>query len=231
MRGLRERIDMAVFAAAPDYVRLSVRLAIHPTPEQAAMARAYLREMSAMALVNRVPGDPRMAAWRAAYAAIGLGPETLPPPEALLAWADQPDGVPSQGALRDCVHGFMLCHRLPAAAYDLSAVSGDLWLRPSRGCEHYQGLGDDRPSIPPINELILADTSEQVLARHWHGAQGAATAGRPSTTDALVHIDLLPPDAADAARFAAAFQDLAETLLGARGDLRILSWEQAMVGW
>ncbi len=228
---MRERIDMAVFAAAPNFVRLSLRLRVQPSPQQSDMARDFLREMSAMAVQNRVANDPRMAAWRSAYAELGLGPEALPPPEALLAWAELPQGVPSQGALRDCVHGYMLCHRLPTAAYDLAAVSGDLWLRPSRGGEHFQGLGDDRPSNPPINELILADSADQVLARHWHGAQGAATAGVPNTTDALVHIDLLPPDAADAARFGGAFQELAEELLGDRGELRVLGFEQAMVGW
>lgn len=228
---MRERIDMAVFDAAPGFVRLSLRLRVAPTPEQEAMTRDFLREMSAMAVQNAVKPDPKLAAWRAAYRDLGLGAEAVPPPEALLAWAGLPDGVPSQGALRDCVHGYMLCHRLPTAVYDLAAVSGDLWLRPSRGGEQFQGLGDDRPGNPPINELILADSADQVLARHWHGAQGAATAGRPGTSDALVHIDLLPPDAADAARFGGAFQDLAEALLGDRGELRMLGFERAMVVW
>ena len=118
---MRERIDMAVFDAAPGFVRLSLRLTVRSTPEQVLMARDFLREMSAMAVVNKVDRDPRMAAWRAAYLDLGLGDEALPPPEALLAWAELPDGVPGQGALRDCVHGYMLCHRLPAAAYDLTA--------------------------------------------------------------------------------------------------------------
>lgn len=228
---MRERIDMAVFAVAPGFVRLSLRLALDPAAALPEAARDYLLGMADLAAQSPQAPDPRMAAWREAYQELGLGPDALPPPEALMAWTRSPGGVPSQGALRDLVHGFMLCHRLPVAAYDLGAVQGDLWLRPSRGSEQFLGLGEQRPETPPINELILADSGEQVLARHWHGAQGAPTAAHAATRLALVHIDLLPPAAGDAARFGAAFQALAADFLGQAGELRLLSMEAAQVGW
>lgn len=228
---MRERIDMAVFAVAPGFVRLSLRLALDPAAALVDGARDYLQGMADLAAQTPSAPDPRMVAWRAAYQELGLGPEALPPPEALLAWARSPGGVPGQGPLRDLVHGFMLCHRLPVAAYDLDAVQGGLWLRPSRGSEQFLGLGESRPETPPINELILADSGEQVLARHWHGAQGAPTAAHTATRLALVHIDLLPPAAGDAARFGAAFQAMAAEYLGQAGELRVLSMAEAQVGW
>lgn len=113
---------MAVFAAAPGFVRLSLQLAIDPGAALHAAARDYLGQMADLAAQSPLAPDPRMAAWRALYADLGLGPEALPPPEALLAWARSAAGVPSQGPVRDLAHGFMLCHRLPVAAYDLDAV-------------------------------------------------------------------------------------------------------------
>ncbi len=227
----RERIDMAVFGAVPDFVRVSLRLrAIEPA--RCAGRAAVLLGRSAEAVRRSFRSeDPRLAVWRDAYERVGLGSDAVPPQEALAAWASTSTGVPSQGALNDLVNAFALEHMLPAAAYELSAVRGDLWLRPSRGIERFEPLDGRPPEMPPIGELVLADSADLVLARRWHGAQGRATVAGAAASDALVHLDLLPPLAEGAAGLGDAFLRLALECLGGDGEIRLLAHATPQTAW
>ncbi|MCB0215710.1 MAG: hypothetical protein KDH92_03665 [Chloroflexi bacterium] len=230
-RGWREKVDTALFGFNPGYLRHSIRLRL-PGPARAdgAAASAYLAAASAGVALSAETHRDHLAAWRAAYAAFGMRDAT-PPPEALLAWAIRPGGLPSQGALRDLIHGFTLAHGVPLAAYALTAIEGDLWLRPSRGSERFTGLGDRRPSAPSLGEIILSDTAELVLARHWHGAQAVETVAGPEASEVLVHLDLLPPAADAADGLLQAFLDLAERLLGASGEHQLLHRAKPEIAW
>ena len=225
----RERIDMAVFGAVPAFVRASVRLSGLAPDRGAHAARALVQRAGLAALPAE--DDARLAAWREAYASVGLGPDVIPPPAALADWAVTPGGVPSQGALRDLVHAFSLRHVVPIAAYDLAAIAGDLWLCPSRGCEHFVGMGEDGPTSPELNELILVDSRAEVLARHWHGRQGRLTAACPGTRDALVHLDFLTPLADRSDELTGAFVRLATGFVGGTAEVRWLRWETPQVDW
>jgi DNA/RNA-binding domain of Phe-tRNA-synthetase-like protein len=129
------------------------------------------------------------------------------------------------------VNAFALQHVLPAAAYDMAAVQGDLWLRPSRGVERFEPLEARSAVTPPINELILVDSGDAVLSRHWHGAQGRTAAAGPRTEDALVHLDLLPPLAATAGGLADAFGRLAHGFTGADVEWRLLDRAAPQAAW
>jgi len=191
-----ERIDSAVFGPVPDFVRLTVRMRrIHDvTDGAAAAAREALARAGAAAAAAPAP-DAMFAAWRTAYADVGLPAATVPPHEALLAWARSPHGVPSQGVVADLLNAFSLTHGVPTAGYDVDHIQGDLWLRPSRGCEAHWPLGGaaGRPTTVEINELILADSADAVVARAWHGAPGAQAFVGAASRDILLHFDLLPP--------------------------------------
>lgn len=233
---LREKVDMAIFGYVPDYLRASIRLTgIDPArggrAAAAFLARAGASAGAAGVLGTRGSGDPRIAAWRAAYAAVGLPADLVPPPELLAAWAAEPGGVPSQGALADLANAFSLLHRIPVTVYDLGAVRGDLWLRPSRGCEHFLALGTEAPTSPELGEIILADTEEEVFARHWHGRQGRPAMAGPAARDVLVHLDLLPPATDEAETLADAFIRLVTGFLGGRAALQWLSWDTPQIQW
>lgn len=228
-RAWREKIDMGVLSLAPDFERISILVTDIDAARGARAAAALLAR--AAAGTAGVPADPHVAAWRAAYAAAGLAPGVATPVEALAAWAARAAGVPSQGTVRDIVHAFSLQHRVPAAAYAAGHVQGDLWLRPSRGCEHFLGFGDAAPSAPALNEVILADTGDEVLARHWHGRQGRFTAADATTREVLVHLDLLPPRAADADALADTFVRLITGFTGGRADVRRLAWDTPQAAW
>lgn len=221
---------MAVFAAAPDFLRPSLRfLGLDPTRAHAA-ARAYLAAAGRGALSER-GADPSLPAWREAYAGLGLDPDRLPPHALLARWAALPGGLPSQGPFLDLLHGFSLRNRVPLAAYDLAALSGDLWLRPSRGCEAFLAFDAESPVAPDLSEIILVDSADQVLARHWHGRLGRETAAGPRTEQALVHLDLLPPLDAQAEALVDTLRRLVTGFLGGEAETGTLSWERPRLAW
>lgn len=232
-RALVERIDMAVFAAAPGFARASVRLAGIDPGRAGAQAAALLRQ-AARAAAARPAGDvPR---WAMAYEALGLAAETPSPIEALRAWASAPGGVPIQGAVNDLVHATALRHLVPAAAYDLARVEGDVWLRPSRGIERFEPPLGEACTVP-INELVLVDSADAVLARAWHGALGAAALGTAGAADVLVHFDLLPPDGGDeppldeAEALGESFARLAGGFFGGEAEHQVLHRGRPRAAW
>lgn len=227
---MRESIDMAVFGAVPAFVRASIRLRGLAPERGAAAARALLRKARPSDDPTTQVGQPT-ADWRSAYAAVGLPPEVMPPTDILAAWARAPEGVPSQGTLRDLAHAFSLQHGVPVAMYDWAALQGDVWLRPSRGCEDFAGVGDDHQANPPLSELILVDSAEQVLARHWHGRQGRATVVGPATREVLAHLDFLAPAAGEAERLADAFARLVTGFAGGRAEVAWLTWDTPRETW
>lgn len=232
-----ERIDSAVFGPVPDFVRLTVRMSrIQGVTDGAAAAARDALTRAAVAAAAAPPPDAVFAAWRAAYADVGLPAATIPPHEALLAWARSPHGVPSQGVVADLLNAFSLEHGIPTAGYDVANIQGDLWLRPSRGCEPHWPLGGSagRPATVEINELILADSADVVVARAWHGAPGAQAFIGGASRDVLLHFDLLPPAPAalaDAGVLALAASDRIGSLLGGTLAWRVMSRAVPMARW
>lgn len=191
----REKVDMAVFAAVPGFVRVSVRLRGGDDGSPTAAARALLERASAKSLDAAEAQPHAKLSWQDAYSLVGLPPDTVPPHEALAAWAATEGGVPTQGLLLDVLNAFSLEHRIPVSAYDLAHATGDLWLRPSRGYELHESPAGDAVDTPPMGELILADSADLVMARRWHGTAGLPTAAYGAPENALVHLDLLSPPA------------------------------------
>lgn len=224
-----ERVDMALFGTLPGLIRISILVEdLRPDPPSAAAA-ALLAAMGRRAGADG-SWPAKMAPWQGAYADLGLE-SSLPPPNVLAAWAAAPSGVPSLGALADVVNAFSLQHGVPTAAYDVGAVEGGLWLRPSRGCEIFWGLSDTHPISPPINEFILVDSADRVLARRWHGEQGRDWVVSATTGVALVHLDLLPPLSAASEELAA---QLARLVLAYAADsvrVQRLDWDHPQVTW
>lgn len=221
---------MAVFGVAPAFVRLSLRLVGADLTAAAAPAAALLRRAGAAAK-GVAADDRRLSAWREPYFAFGIPEDVLPPPEVLARWAASPGGVPSQGPLLDLVNAFSLQVLAPVAAYDLDAADGDLWLRPSRGIELYQPLSGEPPSTPMIGQLLLADSADQVLALHWHGAPGRGSFVTPTSRDVLLHLDLLPPLADEADALAARLARLLTGFLGGKLQSQRLERRAPLAHW
>lgn len=222
-------------SAAMLLARLSAEAAAESAADSATDSRAdsaadSMTDTAADSATDSAVSPRRIEIWKRAYAVVGLPASTVPPPEALLAWARSPGGVPSQGVVEDVVNAFALEHAVPAAAYDLAAVEGDLWLRPSRGHEIFEAA-DGAATTPAINDLILVDSADRVMAMAWHGAQSALTRVRPGAEDLLIHADLLglPIDAARA--MADALAARLAGFVGGRSGIRILSRDNPMAAW
>lgn len=229
-----ERIDSAVFGPVPAFVRISVRLmGVDPARVAASAnaARAFLARAAAAARTAAQDAE-RLAAWRAAYEDVGLGADVVPPVAALLAWAGAAGGIPSQGVVGDLVNAVSLQLGAPTAAYDLDGIEGDLWLRPSRGIESYETVGatTGRPNVVEINELILADSADRVVARAWHGSPGRQAVVGPPSRDVLVHIDQLAPEA-DPEGTGVAIGRLIGGFVGARATVQILDRGRPLARW
>ncbi len=220
----RELIDMALFGVAPEFVRASLRLTGVDGGRSAATAARLLAKAS------RDVADVGADAWRRAYDDLGIASEAVAPATALAAWAAVPGGVPSQGPITDIVHATALRVGCPAAAYDLAAIHGDLWLRPARGVEVFEGL-TGRPDTVPINEPVLVDSADHCLARAWHGAQSAVSRCTTATTDAIVHLDWLALDPADAHEQGRALARLLTGFLGGSVSMRLLHRDAAVADW
>jgi DNA/RNA-binding domain of Phe-tRNA-synthetase-like protein len=221
---------MAVFGVAPAFVRASL-VVVGAQPERAAgQAAAFLARASAAARDGADRPEP-WAGWCPVYEALGFPPDVVCPPAALAAWAATPAGVPSLGAVLDLAHAFCLQHGTPVAAYDLAAAVGDLWLRPSRGIEEYLAPGAAAPATPALAEVVLADSADRVLARHWHGSPGRPFVPALDTRTVLVHVDLLPPLAAQAADLAGALARLLTGFLGGAVAIHWLDRDRPWAEW
>lgn len=246
--GAVERIDSAVFALVPEFARASLRL-VAVGPGHPESVRAFLKavgERASAAARAADPADPdgpdgmgdhgegaKRIAWRAVYSRVGLHPDTLPPPDALLGWAASPDGVPSTCPVSDLVNAFSLVHGVPTAAYDLSGAQGGLWLRPARGHEVWEDPAGHDDGSPPINELILADGSDRVVARNWHGSPGRPFVVGPTSTAVQVHVDVVTPINPElrAAHLAMELGRLATAYLGCTVASLVLSRGTPSVRW
>jgi DNA/RNA-binding domain of Phe-tRNA-synthetase-like protein len=225
---------MAVFGVAPGFNRASIRLRGADAGANATAARALIRGVgearrSRVGTSQETRCSAASEAWRSAYA--GLGLEGVNPPfESLLAWAATDAGIPSQSPLADLVNAFSLQHCTPAAAYALAAVRGDLWLRPSRGLERYTPL-DGEPAAPPIGELILVDTADTVLARHWHGAPGREAFPGSDVPDAIVHLDRLDGEPSLTRDLAGQLARMVTAYLGGEAEARLLTAARPQLDW
>ncbi|MFN2115217.1 MAG: hypothetical protein ACK2T6_05845 [Anaerolineae bacterium] len=240
----REKIDMAVFAAAPGFVRVSLRLRgagplIDASRTAAALAlldRASAKARSRSegaegAAPGHFHGDPDGAAWRDTYWRAGLPDDTVAPHVALAAWAATPGGVPTQGPLLDVLHALSLDRGVPVAADDLAGVTGDVWLRPSRGIELHEPIAGGPPSSPAIGEIVLVDSADVVMARDWHGSAGRRAAVRGVPDNVLVHVDLLAPTASDVDAAADAVRRLLDTHVGGDVAVDVLRREEPVATW
>lgn len=222
---------MALLGPLPDFVRISIRLTATPdAPFHERGARAAAALLARLSRTVGGHGGVDSTLWRRAYAVVGLPESTVPPHEALGAWAASPGGVPSVGVVEDVVNAFSLESGAPSAAYDIGAVAGDLWLRPSRGIEVFESA-DGRTTAPEINEIILVDSQDRVAARAWHGAQSAPSRVRPGAGDILVHADLLGVELDAAGALAEALAARLTGFAGGRARAALIHRDAPMASW
>lgn len=113
--------------------------------------------------------DPRIEAWHTAYRSFGTNPRrTRPSVDALGRRLAKKGALPRINPAVDSYNAVSARHGLPAGAFDLDHVTGDVTIRRADGTETFTPLGEpDTVEHPNPGEIIYADTTG-VLTRHWN---------------------------------------------------------------
>ncbi|MFI0463963.1 B3/4 domain-containing protein [Saccharopolyspora sp. 5N102] len=113
--------------------------------------------------------DPRIEAWHTAYRAFGTNPRrTRPSVDALGRRLSKRGTLPRINPAVDSYNAVSVHRGLPAGAFDLDHVTGDVVIRHADGTESFTPLGEpDVIETPKPGEVIYADTTG-VLTRHWN---------------------------------------------------------------
>ncbi|WP_326613111.1 phenylalanine--tRNA ligase beta subunit-related protein [Streptomyces scopuliridis] len=132
--------------------------------------------------------DPRIEAWHSAYRSFGTNPRRIRPSvDALGRRLAKKGALPRINPAVDSYNAVSVHHGLPAGAFDLDHVTGDIDIRHADGTESFTPLGEpDTVETPKPGEIIYADTTG-VLTRHWNHRD----AHRTRVTEDSTHIALV----------------------------------------
>ena len=127
--------------------------------------------------------DPHIAAWYAAYRAFGTNPKReRPSVDALRRRLARTARLPRINAAVDCYNLVSVSHGVPAGAFDLDAVHGDIVVAFAAGHEQFTPLGEPGTTEHPRSgEVIYADQIS-VLTRHWNHRDADRTKVTPAST-------------------------------------------------
>jgi len=138
-----------------------------------------------------------VAAWRRAYAQMGMKPtQYRSAAEALLRRFRREEALPRLHPLVDLCNAASLAYALPVAVFDLDRIDAFLEVRHATGDEQYQAFSGMIESAAP-GEVIFADAARQVHARRWTFRQSLRSTVQPETRRALIVGEGLHATAAD----------------------------------
>ena len=110
---------------------------------------------------------PEIAAWRRAYARMGLKPtQYRSAAEALLRRFRREGTLPCLHPLVDLCNALSVAFALPVAVFDLDGIAGSLQVRQATGDERYDDFGGG-VETPEPGEVIFADAANYAHARRW----------------------------------------------------------------
>ncbi|MFG2881849.1 B3/4 domain-containing protein [Streptomyces sp. NPDC048297] len=132
--------------------------------------------------------DPRIEAWHTAYRSFGTNPRRIRPSVDALGRRFLKKGtLPRINPAVDSYNTVSVRHGLPAGAFDLDHVSGDVAIRHADGTESFTPLGEPGTvEHPRSGEIVYADTAG-VLTRHWNHRD----AHRTRVTEDSTHVAFL----------------------------------------
>jgi DNA/RNA-binding domain of Phe-tRNA-synthetase-like protein len=183
------RISPAVVDAFPDTliaVVTATGLRGHdPWPETSAALEELERQLAAGAWQPADESDARVGAWHTAYRSFGTNPRRIRPSvDALGRRMAKKGALPRINPAVDSYNSVSVRHGLPAGAFDLAHVAGEIDIRHADGSEEFIPLGEpDTVENPRPGEIIYAD-ADGVLTRHWNHRD----AHRTRVTEDSLHV-------------------------------------------
>ncbi|MET7451907.1 phenylalanine--tRNA ligase beta subunit-related protein [Streptomyces sp. NPDC005574] len=136
--------------------------------------------------------DPRIEAWHTAYRSFGTNPRRIRPSvDALGRRMAKKGSLPRINPAVDSYNAVSVRHGLPAGAFDLDRVTGDVAVRPADGTESFTPLGEpDAVENPRPGEIIYADATG-VLTRHWNHRDAHRTRVTEDSTHVVFALETL----------------------------------------
>ncbi|MEU5598412.1 phenylalanine--tRNA ligase beta subunit-related protein [Streptomyces sp. NPDC020298] len=186
------RLAPAVAAAFPDTLIALVTatgLRGHePWPHTAAALAELEQQLADGTWHPAGETDPRIETWHTAYRSFGTNPRRIRPSvDALGRRLAKKGALPRINPAVDSYNAVSVRHGLPAGAFDLDHVTGDVDIRHADGTESFTPLGEPGTvENPRPGEIIYADTTG-VLTRHWNHRD----AHRTRVTEDSTHVAFL----------------------------------------
>ncbi|MET8172274.1 B3/B4 domain-containing protein [Streptomyces clavifer] len=167
------RISPAVADAFPDTliaVVTATGLRGHePWPATTTALENLERQLADNTWAPADEADARIEAWHTAYRSFGTNPRRIRPSvDALGRRMAKKGTLPRINSAVDSYNAVSVRHGLPAGAFDLDHVTGDIEIRYAEGTETFTPLGEpETVENPKPGEIIYTDTTD-VLTRHWN---------------------------------------------------------------
>ncbi|MFH8759219.1 B3/4 domain-containing protein [Streptomyces atroolivaceus] len=193
------RLSPAVAGAFPDTlvaVVTATGLRGHePWPATAAAQRNLEQQLADGAWQPADESDPRIAVWHTAYRSFGTNPRRIRPSvDALGRRLAKKGTLPRINPAVDSYNTVSVRHGLPAGAFDLDHVTGDVEIRYADGSETFTPLGEpDTVENPKPGEIIYTDTTD-VLTRHWNHRDAHRTRVTEDSTHVAFVLETLQAD-------------------------------------
>ncbi|MGW3557616.1 B3/B4 domain-containing protein [Streptomyces sp. NPDC000963] len=190
------RIGPAVADAFPDTliaVVTATGLNGHrPWPRTTAAVEVLEQNLAAGTWTPADENDPRIEAWHTAYRSFGTNPRRIRPSvDALGRRLAKKGTLPRINPAVDSYNTVSVRHGLPAGAFDLDHVTGDVEIRYAEGTETFTPLGEpDTVENPKPGEIIYTDTTD-VLTRHWNHRDAHRTRVTENSTRVAFVIETL----------------------------------------
>ncbi|WP_406109167.1 phenylalanine--tRNA ligase beta subunit-related protein [Streptomyces sp. NBC_01003] len=192
-------ISPAVADAFPDtLIALVTATGVHghePWPHTAAALENLEQQLADGSWQPADETDPRIEAWHAAYRSFGTNPRrTRPSVDALGRRFAKKGTLPRINPAVDSYNAVSVRHGLPAGAFDLDHVTGDVEIRHADGSEEFTPLGEpDTIENPKPGEIIYTDTTG-VLTRHWNHRDAHRTRVTEDSTHVAFVLETLRAD-------------------------------------
>ncbi|WP_063733673.1 B3/4 domain-containing protein [Streptomyces sp. RTd22] len=190
------RIAPAVAGAFPDAliaVVTATGLRGHePWPDTIAALDDLEQQLAAGTWAPADESDPRIEAWHTAYRSFGTNPRRIRPSvDALGRRMAKKGALPRINPSVDSYNAVSVRHGLPAGAFDLDHVTGDVEIRYADGAEEFTPLGEpDTTENPKPGEIIYTD-STGVLTRHWNHRDAHRTRVTEASTRVVFVLETL----------------------------------------
>ncbi|MEU3553254.1 B3/B4 domain-containing protein [Streptomyces fragilis] len=138
-------------------------------PRTAAAVEVLEQDLATGAWTPADESDPRIEAWHTAYRSFGTNPRRIRPSvDALGRRLAKKGTLPRINPAVDSYNVVSVRHALPAGAFDLDHVTGDVEIRHADGTETFTPLGEPGTvENPRTGEIVYTDSTD-VLTRHWN---------------------------------------------------------------